>query len=81
MTENLKKKYEAYTGKKINGEFRITPLKVTNKDKVITKFKGFIINAWSGIYELRGNPEVLDFAYRVGVGGRNSQGFGMFKII
>lgn len=80
IAENLKRKYEAYTGKKAVGDFSIKPVKVTPKSKVITKFKGFIINAWNGTYQIEGNPELINFAYQVGISSRNSQGFGMFEI-
>lgn len=82
IEENMKKKFVAFFNKELdNSGFSILPIKIGQKDKVITRFKGTIINAWSGIYELRGNPTVLDFAYKVGVGGRNSQGFGMVKLL
>jgi CRISPR/Cas system endoribonuclease Cas6 (RAMP superfamily) len=34
-----------------------------------------------GIFELRGSPEVLDLIYRVGLGVRRSQGFGMLEVV
>ncbi|TCS78785.1 CRISPR-associated endoribonuclease Cas6 [Tepidibacillus fermentans] len=81
IEENLKKKYEAYTGKTVVGTFTIKPKKIRENDKVVTRFKGFIINAWNGVYELEGNPELINFAYQVGLSNRNSQGFGMFQVI
>lgn len=83
IEKNLKKKYEAYYGKRVSeGEgFEIHPVRVNRRNKVITRFKGFIINAWGGVYEIRGSPEMIQFAQGVGIGGRNSQGFGMFEIV
>jgi CRISPR-associated endoribonuclease Cas6 len=80
IEENLKKKYEAYYGETKDDTFQIRPVQVSRKDKVITRFKGFIINAWGGTYEIQGSPEMIDFAHSVGLGGKNSQGFGMFEV-
>jgi CRISPR-associated endoribonuclease Cas6 len=81
IRENLRKKYEAYYGRTMDGTFAIRALQVKPSDKVITRFKDFLISAWNGIYEITGTPEILRFAYGTGLGGRNSQGFGMFDII
>lgn len=81
IAENLSNKYYAYYGRSMPGEVFIRPLRVTKRDKVITTFKGFIISGWNGVYELRGTTEALQFAYGVGIGARNSQGFGMFEIV
>ena len=43
-------------------------------------YKGSYIKAYSGIYELYGSDELKQFAYDVGFGERNCQGFGMFEI-
>ena len=51
------------------------------KDKYVTKYNDFYITGWQGIYELSGKREYLEFLYYVGIGERNSQGFGMFEII
>lgn len=81
IKRNLRKKYEAYYGKPLyNDEFQITPLRVTRKDKVVTRFKTFIINAWGGEYRLQGSEELLHVALGAGLGGRNSQGFGMAEL-
>jgi CRISPR-associated endoribonuclease Cas6 len=81
IEENLKKKYEAYHQHPADEmNFRIRPLKVGERDKVITRFKGFIINGWNGVYEMSGSPELVQFALNVGIGARNSQGFGMAEL-
>ena len=56
------------------------PLYVTEKDKVVAGFKGTMITAWRGDYELEGSVELLNFLYYCGLGDRNSQGFGMFNL-
>jgi CRISPR-associated endoribonuclease Cas6 len=77
VQENMLKKYAAYFGEQFNGTFQIKPLQYSSKDKVITRFKGTLIEGWHGRYLLEGDPEILSFAYAVGLGARNSQGFGM----
>lgn len=46
--------------------------------KVFTHFKQTYITGWTGRYLLEGTPEVIDMLYQVGVGAKNSEGFGMF---
>lgn len=81
ITENLKRKYEAYYKRSMDGPFHIKPLRIHRRDKVITKFKDFIISGWNGTYKLSSTIENINFAYAVGIGGRNSQGFGMFNVM
>lgn len=82
VQENMKKKYAAYYGEQANDlKFHIRPLKVSSRDKVVTKVKDFIVTAWGGLYELQGSPELLQFTLSVGLGARNSQGFGMVELI
>ena len=56
------------------------PVYVTERDKVVSTFKGTYITAWRGDYELEGTVELLNFLYYCGLGDRNSQGFGMFNL-
>ncbi len=81
IEQNLRKKYYSFYRVELDEPFEIKPVKVTRKDKVVTRFKDFIINAWGGTYEMTGSPRLLDFAYQVGLGGRNSQGFGMTELV
>lgn len=49
--------------------------------KRATRFKSTYITAWHGTFVLEGAPKILDFLYQVGLGSKNSQGFGMFEVI
>lgn len=49
--------------------------------KEVTTYKKSYITAWHGGFVLEGNPEVISFLYNVGLGSKNSQGFGMFEVI
>ena len=48
--------------------------------KRVTIFKGTCITAYEGRFELQAEPEAMALLYYVGLGSRNSQGFGMFAI-
>ncbi|UOY94249.1 CRISPR-associated endoribonuclease Cas6 [Ectobacillus sp. JY-23] len=81
IESNFENKYEAYHGKRPEHPFLIKPLQILDKYKVVTTFKGHIITGWLGKFEIQSSPEQLAFAYDTGIGGRNSQGFGMFEVI
>lgn len=77
INQNLAQKYFACYGKPLRRKIRITPLHVSCRDRVITRFKGLKIEAWNGLYLLEGDPKTLAFACAVGLGRRNSSGFGL----
>src|SRR5690606_4126772 len=81
IEKNFKNKYEAYFQKKPEQPLKIKPLKVSRKNKVVTFYKGTIINAWTGIYQLTGPVEYVKFLYDTGLGAKNSHGFGMFALV
>jgi len=81
LKENLIKKYEAFYKKKIEFDFEIKPLKVNKNFEKIIIYKGTVIKGWLGKYEIKSdNEEIIKFSYDVGLGSKNSQGFGMFEI-
>lgn len=80
IEKNFYNKYQAYFKKEPTERVLIRPKKVTQKDKVVTKFKDIIINAWNGTYEIQAPLPYLKFLYDTGIGAKNSQGFGMFEI-
>lgn len=80
VNENAQRKYLAYTQVPMASAVRLEPIKVTQKDKYVTKYKGIYIGGWRGTYKLMGEPKYLDFLYQTGIGSKNSQGFGMFEI-
>jgi len=80
IRENLRKKYISFYKKDLKFDFEIEPLKVNKKCEEIIIYKNTVIKGWLGIYEIRGTPEIIRFAYDVGLGSKNSQGFGMFEL-
>ena len=80
IMENFERKYQAYYHKVPTGRFDIEPINFSLKNKFVTKYKDYLITGWKGEFEIRGDAEVLDFLYQVGLGEKNSMGFGMFVI-
>jgi CRISPR-associated endoribonuclease Cas6 len=80
IDSNLRKKYEAFYGKKPRmRKLSIQPIHKF-KEHTVT-YRGTLIKGWYGKFLLNGNKKLLKFAYDVGLGGKNSQGFGMFEVI
>lgn len=83
IMDNLRRKAKAYFGDKKIPELEgyIKPVRVTKRHEIITKFKGTIIKAWSGIYELHLPEPWFMLAYNAGLGTKNSLGFGMIDVM
>jgi len=58
---------------------RLAPIRITSRDSHIIIYRGIVVKAWSGIYELKGPPDLLRLAFDCGLGAKNSQGFGMIE--
>ena len=63
VNANFHRKYRAYTGVEPRSDIQIVPIKFAERDKYVTKYKGFYISGWLGEYELCGEPKYLDFLY------------------
>ncbi|MGI6781391.1 MAG: CRISPR-associated endoribonuclease Cas6 [Acholeplasmataceae bacterium] len=64
---------------KLNQEdLEIKPLKAK---KVVVPIMKVRYDATTGTFLLKGNQETLNTLYRIGIGSRRSEGFGMFEII
>jgi CRISPR-associated endoribonuclease Cas6 len=55
---------------------RIRPRKVSPRDEHVLTYKGTVIKAWTGVYELDLPPALCEMAFDAGLGAKNSQGFG-----
>ncbi|MEW5323218.1 CRISPR-associated endoribonuclease Cas6 [Geobacillus thermoleovorans] len=77
---NFRHKYEAYYGVPPAERLSIQPVRVHRRHRVVTLYKDMYITGWLGHYRLFSSPEQLMFLYHVGLGSRNSQGFGMFRL-
>ena len=81
VNDNFIRKYTAFCGVEPESDVVIEPIRITPKDKFVTNYKGFYISGWKGVYCLYGERKYLDFLYQAGLGSRNSQGFGMFRLL
>ena len=59
----------------------IKPYRVSERDKKVVRYKGLVIEAWMGVYELKLPETFFELAYDVGLGGKNGQGFGMVEVM
>lgn len=59
----------------------VRPYRVKSADQKILRFKGTVVKGWMGLYELRMPRPYLQLAYDAGLGAKNSQGFGMLRVI
>ncbi|MCS7240993.1 MAG: CRISPR-associated endoribonuclease Cas6 [Candidatus Bipolaricaulota bacterium] len=73
---NLARKVRAWTGKEVQADGAVRPLRVTKRNEHILLYKGTVIKAWSGVYELELPEELFLMAFDAGLGAKNSQGFG-----
>lgn len=81
ISDNFFRKYQAYYGVTPNSEIQMEIYGKKQPKKFVTRYKGSYITGWYGIYKLFGKRKYLDFLYQTGIGGKNSQGFGMFEIL
>ncbi|RLF28558.1 MAG: CRISPR-associated endoribonuclease Cas6 [Thermoplasmata archaeon] len=80
VDKNLRKKYEAFYGKKpVARKLQVETL-VKPREHIIT-YRGTVIRGYMGKLRLNGNKKLLKLAYDSGIGSKNSQGFGMFEVI
>ena len=59
-------------------DFEIKPLKTT---KTVVRLYDSMIQGSLGIFEIKGNKELLNFLYQAGIGSARSSGYGSFSII
>ena len=76
ISKNLQNKFEMFCEKPLPGSVIIECNAPLDKDKCVTHYEDSIITAWYGNYRVTAPPEVLDFIWHTGLGGKNSMGFG-----
>lgn len=77
--QNLKRKYQYYYGEEYEGPFALSATPASVKKSIIT-YKGTNIRAYSGRFHLVASPEAMTLLYNIGLGEKNAQGFGMFRM-
>lgn len=83
ISKNLSKKYRAfYKNEPHEEDFEIEPEKVSSMSQKVIHYKDdFIIKGWLGVYRIKSHPELIKLGWDAGIGAKNPQGFGMFKLL
>lgn len=83
VSSNLMEKYNVVNSSKIFGTQCISLTPMFDEDlrfQKVIKFKTTVIKGWMGTFRLQGQIELIKQAYYAGLGAKNSEGFGCFKI-
>jgi CRISPR-associated endoribonuclease Cas6 len=82
LKANLLRKYEIVYEKPYTGKLNIYPIEVrdTYRKKVVYQGK-LLIEAWEGTYGMEAEKDMIKLALESGLGSRNSQGFGMVRLL
>ena len=81
LRQNALRKYESFTDQGMDDDaLQIETYAVSDSDKNVSTFKGIYVTGWNGLYLLQAHPHLLEFLYHTGLGDRNSQGYGMFRL-
>ena len=81
IQSNFRRKYKAIYGIDVKDNIEILPELILPKHKKIIEYKGIIHEAWLGQYVLKGPADYLTFLGDVGIGSKNSKGFGLFEVV
>jgi CRISPR-associated protein Cas6 len=81
LKSNLMKKYELVYGKRYTGDIEIAPVDTNRIHKKKIVFKGTLITAWEGLFEMKAKRDMLKIGLECGLGVKNSAGFGCIVII
>jgi CRISPR-associated endoribonuclease Cas6 len=74
INDNARRKLSAYFGES-SKEFVIRHVGSNPKKAVVKYKKGFFVG-WKTMFEIEGNPEIINFLIGSGLGSKNSAGFG-----
>jgi CRISPR-associated endoribonuclease Cas6 len=77
VEENIAVMTEKLLG--IKGHVEFMPVMLS--EGIPIKHYGVYVDGITGIFKLTGSPEVLDFIYKVGIGSRRSEGFGLLDLV
>jgi CRISPR-associated endoribonuclease Cas6 len=85
LLSNLRRKAKAVGWDKVRLSglegAHIRPVRVDKRDLRILEYRGTVIKAWTGVYELDLPEPFFLLAYDAGLGSKNPQGFGMVGVV
>lgn len=76
---NLKRKYLYYYGQEYVDEFSLSAVPETIK-QVSVRYKNTYLKGYTGKFYLIASPQAMEILYDMGLGEKNAQGFGMFRM-
>lgn len=79
IASNIRNKYEMFYGTPLTEEIVIECDEPSDNDKCVTHYKNHVINAWYGTYRIQAPAQVLEMIWHMGIGSKNSTGFGTFN--
>ncbi|MHA1734963.1 MAG: CRISPR-associated endoribonuclease Cas6 [Candidatus Thorarchaeota archaeon] len=77
LTRNLVRKFKEFHGRPPSGEISVESIPRFRRKRIMiqdTSHRAYLMDI-----QLRGDPELLSFAYDCGLGEKNSMGFGMVR--
>ena len=80
IKENLQKKAKSIYQLDLDDDFKILNVDKRGIMRHI-KYKDFLIKAWSGSFEIETTPIMKKIAYELGLGSKNSMGFGAINLL
>lgn len=75
---NAQKKHKILRGEEDERGLEIEAIRAR---EAVVFYRGTVVKAWSGKFVLRGSSSLMRTVYEAGLGGKNSQGFGMFEVV
>lgn len=82
LLSNLQRKHRVLYGSEVplDGAY-IRPSSVKSRNEHIALYKGTVIKAWSGIYEVSLPEPLFQLTLDAGLGSKNAQGFGCMDVL
>ncbi|MDA3884082.1 MAG: CRISPR-associated endoribonuclease Cas6 [Candidatus Delongbacteria bacterium] len=77
LNKNCAMKAEQFLNKSLS----LDGIEVLDYKKIPVKLKGHFVEAYIGIFRLKGEPELLNLLYQIGLGAKNGYGFGMMEVV
>jgi len=79
---NAIKKYTALYGEEpTSAELHLEPVEFERLRPRVVMFKKTYIKGWTGDFILKGDPELVQLVYDVGLSAKNSNGLGLFEVV
>jgi len=80
IEENINEKAKRFFNRELSF-VKVKPSEGSVFKKAVIQYRNrFVVEAWKGIFEIEGEREAIETALKLGLGYKNSQGFGMVAL-